>query len=98
MKVLGCDMGVIRNMFLIESGFIGFMGGIIDVAFSYGVSFLVNRFLQIGQMMTGQAGDISISGLKVRAANDLLFWWEWQIFLSSAVSFYEAKSACGNPQ
>lgn len=59
MKVLGCDMGVIRNMFLIESGFIGFMGGIIGVAFSYGVSFLVNRFLQIGQMMTGQAGDIS---------------------------------------
>ena len=59
MKVLGCDMGVIRNMFLIESGFIGFMGGVIGVAFSYGVSFLVNRFLQIGQVMTGQAGDIS---------------------------------------
>lgn len=26
MKVLGCDMGNIRNMFLIESGFIGFHG------------------------------------------------------------------------
>ena len=27
MKVLGCDMGNIRNMFLIESGFIGLAGG-----------------------------------------------------------------------
>lgn len=59
MKVLGCDMGVIRNMFLIESGFIGFMGGIIGIVFSYGVSFAMNRFLAIGQAMTGMEGDIS---------------------------------------
>lgn len=58
-KVLGCDMGVIRNMFLLESGFIGFMGGVIGVAFSYGVSFAMNRFLAIGQTMTGMEGDIS---------------------------------------
>lgn len=58
-KVLGCDMGAIRNMFLIESGFIGFMGGIIGVVFSYAVSFVMNRFLSIGQMMVGMEGDIS---------------------------------------
>lgn len=58
-KVLGCDMGAIRNMFLMESGFIGFLGGIIGVTFSYGVSFAMNRFLAIGQMMTGMEGDIS---------------------------------------
>ena len=58
-KVLGCDMGAIRDMFLLESGFIGFMGGIIGIGFSYGVSFAMNRFLKIGEMMTGQAGDIS---------------------------------------
>lgn len=58
-KVLGCDMGAIRNMFLMESGFIGFMGGIVGVAFSYAVSFAMNRFLAIGQMMTGMEGDIS---------------------------------------
>ena len=58
-KVLGCDMGVIRNMFLLESGFIGFLGGIIGVAFSYGVSFAMNRFLAIAQTMTGMDGDIS---------------------------------------
>ena len=59
MKVLGCDMGVIRNMFLLESGFIGFMGGIIGIVLSYGVSFFMNRFLQLGQMVNGMEGDIS---------------------------------------
>ncbi len=58
-KVLGCDMGAIRNMFLMESGFIGFLGGVIGIAFSYGVSFAMNRFLAIAQTMTGMEGDIS---------------------------------------
>jgi ABC-type antimicrobial peptide transport system permease subunit len=57
-KVLGCDMRNIRNMFLLESGFIGFMGGIIGVVLSYGISLLVNKFLS-GQMMAGIEGDIS---------------------------------------
>ena len=58
-KVLGCDMGAIRNMFLLESGFIGFLGGVIGVALSYTISFAMNRFLAIGQAMTGMEGDIS---------------------------------------
>ena len=58
MKVLGCDMGNIRNMFLIESGFIGFMGGTIGVALSYGVSAIVNRFVNMSQSM-GLSGDLS---------------------------------------
>lgn len=58
MKVLGCDMGNIRNMFLIESGFIGFMGGTIGVALSYGVSAVVNRFVNMSQSM-GLSGDLS---------------------------------------
>ena len=58
MKVLGCDMGNIRNMFLIESGFIGLMGGTIGVALSYGVSAIVNRFVNMSQSM-GLSGDLS---------------------------------------
>jgi len=58
MKVLGCDMGNIRNMFLIESGFIGFMGGTIGGALSYGVSAIVNRFVNMSQSM-GLSGDLS---------------------------------------
>lgn len=58
-KVLGCDMGVIRDMFLIESGFIGFIGGIVGVALSYVISYAMNSFLGISQLMTGMEGDIS---------------------------------------
>ena len=58
MKVLGCDMGNIRNMFLIESGFIGFMGGAAGIVLSFGVSFLVNHFVSMAQIY-GVEGDPS---------------------------------------
>ena len=58
MKVLGCDMGNIRNMFLIESGFIGFMGGVLGALLSYGVSIIVNRFVSMSDMM-GMSGNLS---------------------------------------
>ncbi len=57
LKVLGCGLGNIRNMFLIEAGFIGFIGGIVGLGLSYGVSYLVNTFL--GGALTGGGGDIS---------------------------------------
>lgn len=58
-KVLGCDLRNIRNMFLLESGFIGFLGGVIGVLISYGLGFVMNNFLGIAQAMTGMDGDIS---------------------------------------
>ncbi len=58
-KVLGCDMGNIRNMFLMESGFIGFMGGVAGLAISYTVSYVMNNYLGIGQIMMGVEGNIS---------------------------------------
>ncbi len=42
MKVLGCDMSDIRNMFLFESGIIGLMGGIAGLMISYLISFIIN--------------------------------------------------------
>lgn len=53
MKVLGCDMRDIRNMFLIESGIIGFLGGIVGLLLSWGVSALIN-FISSG------GGDMSV--------------------------------------
>ena len=44
MKVLGCDMSDIRNMFLFESGIIGLMGGIAGLFVSYIISFIINYF------------------------------------------------------
>ena len=87
-KVLGCDMGTIRNMFLLESGLIGFMGGVIGLIFSCGVSLLMNRFLAIGQMMTGMEGDISrIPGWLAAAA--VVF----AIFVGMAAGFFPALRA-----
>ena len=42
MKVLGCDLSAIRNMFLAEAGFIGLIGGGIGIILSYGISGLIN--------------------------------------------------------
>lgn len=58
LKVLGCAMADIRSMFLIEAGFIGFMGGIVGLGLSYGISWLVNQFLG-GALMGMEGGDIS---------------------------------------
>ena len=58
MKVLGCDMGNIRDMFLLESGFIGFMGGVAGIGLSFLISMAVNRFVG-GEALTGIAGDLS---------------------------------------
>jgi putative ABC transport system permease protein len=44
MKVLGCALGDIRNLFLFEAGLIGFIGGLLGLGFSYGASAVLNRF------------------------------------------------------
>lgn len=43
MKVLGCDLGNIRMLFLLEAGYIGFIGGVIGLLLSYIISFVINR-------------------------------------------------------
>ncbi len=42
MKVIGASLADIRKLFLFESGMIGFFGGVLGAAFSYGVSYLIN--------------------------------------------------------
>ena len=42
MKVLGCDMAAIRNMFLAEAGFIGLIGGVVGIMLSYIISAVIN--------------------------------------------------------
>ncbi len=44
MKVLGCMLGDIRNLFLFEAALIGFIGGLLGLGFSYGASALLNRY------------------------------------------------------
>ena len=42
MKVLGCKISDIRNLFLLEAGLMGFCGGVIGVPISYVVSYIIN--------------------------------------------------------
>lgn len=58
MKVLGCEIGNIRTMFLIESGFIGFIGGVVGAVFSLGISFVLNNLSAILAFF-GQNVDLS---------------------------------------
>lgn len=47
-KVLGCSLGNIRSMFLIEAGLIGFSGGLLGLGLSFGLSAAINAM--IGQI------------------------------------------------
>ena len=59
MKVLGCDMAKIRDMFLIESALIGLIGGVVGVGASYFVAFILNS-TNVGYVLTQSNGNIAI--------------------------------------
>ena len=55
MKVLGCEIKNIRAMFLFESAGIGFLGGVVGVAVSYLLSFVLNY---VATQMMGPSYDM----------------------------------------
>lgn len=63
MKVLGCDLRNIRSLFLLEAGFIGFIGGIIGLGLSYTISVVINKIVASGSadgsMMISTGSSIS---------------------------------------
>ena len=66
MKVLGCVVGNIRTMFLVEAGTIGFMEGILGLAFSYGISFAINSFAAAGNSISlGGIVGVGVTGSNV---------------------------------
>ncbi|MBQ3661886.1 MAG: ABC transporter permease [Firmicutes bacterium] len=62
MKVIGSSLKDIRKMFLLEAGMIGFGGGLIGIALSYGISFVMNRFLSgvIAGAIGGMGSKVSV--------------------------------------
>lgn len=62
MKVLGCKLGNIRTMFLIESGAIGFLGGLIGCSVSILLAFLLNNLPKIMAAL-GIDGNIDLASL-----------------------------------
>lgn len=45
MKVIGCSLRNLQMLFLLEAGYIGFIGGTIGVIISYGLSALINNIV-----------------------------------------------------
>jgi ABC-type antimicrobial peptide transport system permease subunit len=43
MKVLGAELGDIKKLFLFEAAIIGFIGGLTGIAFSFGISYVLNN-------------------------------------------------------
>lgn len=58
MKVIGASIADIRSMFLIESGFIGFFGGVIGLLISFGAGSVINNLTQGGGFFGGDGGEI----------------------------------------
>jgi len=71
MKVLGCDIGKIRLLFLGEAAAIGFLGGVAGTALSYGLSFLINNFL--GGKLLNMFGGYYDTGEKI-AISSIPLW------------------------
>jgi len=59
MKVLGCDLRNIQGMFLLEAGYIGFLGGVAGLVLSYIVSAILNMALSASGMMPGMEVGLS---------------------------------------
>lgn len=58
MKVLGCQLGNIRSVFLMEAGLIGFFGGVAGVGISYAVSYGLNHLTASGGALNGILGSM----------------------------------------
>ena len=59
-KVLGCAMKNIRTMFLMEAGFIGFLGGILGLLLSIGISGIINQVLSSSMLFGYEGGKLSV--------------------------------------
>ena len=57
-KVLGCSLKNIRQMFLMEAAFIGLLGGTIGNILSFLMSFAINKVVS-GEMIMGVEANIS---------------------------------------
>ena len=95
MKVLGCEMTNIRDLFLVESGFIGLMGGIIGTVLSLLLSLLINFLAAQGSneqlsVFYQNAEGGSISYIPPWLA---LFAIVFAIFIGAAAGYLPAKRA-----
>ena len=85
-KVLGCGMGDIRNMFLLEAGTIGLVGGIAGLLLSSLISLVINRFLAASFLQGG--GELSVIPLWLAGASVA-----FAILIGMLAGFFPAQRA-----
>ena len=76
MKSLGCFVRDIRKIFLLEAGFIGFLGGVTGTVFSYAISFIMNMTsggMASSSMVMGGTMDADMAGAPSRLS--VIPWW-----------------------
>jgi len=89
MKVLGCDMRNIQTMFLMEAGFIGFIGGIVGLILSVIISVVINAIS--GSFMASEMGTTgNISYIPIWLA---LFSLIFAILVGMAAGFFPSLRA-----
>ena len=88
MKVLGCDLRNIRSLFLMEAGFIGFIGGVIGLILSIILSVAVNKVAAGVNDYMGTTGGISYIPVWLGALS-LVF----AVMVGMAAGFFPARRA-----
>ena len=84
MKVIGCDMRDIRTLFLMAAGFIGLIGGILGLLFSYLISLVINR------VVAGMGMEMGLSYIPAWLAGaSVLF----AVFVGMTAGFFPALRA-----
>ena len=65
MKVLGCVVGNIRTLFLMEAASIGLLGGVLGIGISYGLSYALNHLVAGSNALGGMLGFGMMDGMQV---------------------------------
>ncbi|KAA8997202.1 ABC transporter permease [Paenibacillus spiritus] len=84
-KVLGCELGDIRRLFLLEAGFLGFLGGLLGVGFSLTASYVLNKFGAGSLGSLGGGGGMGMGDPSAAAAGQISVIPLW--LMGSAVLF-----------
>ena len=74
MKVLGCDLRNIGTLFLMEAGFIGFLGGVAGVVLSFIISFVINKISGSGNQDMSGIGMLGVAGSGSANISYIPFW------------------------
>ena len=85
MKVLGCDLRNIRNLFLMEAGFIGFIGGVIGLILSFVLSGVINKL--------AHAADETVKGISYIPIWLVLLSLVFAILVGMVAGFFPARRA-----